>query len=222
MYFESIGKDAEADVVYTNALDAAPQHGMMLHRKIACKKSRGDLAGALELLHAHVSVHMMDWRAWYEAAKIHISLGAYTQAIFCLEEVILARPFDVSIQLLLADALYAAGGRTNLENARKYYAGVIEVTNGENARALYGICLCTSKLISMGVLSGKDSLGTAAAQTLVEKYAAIPTGPSTSLGMSFCRAMLAGRDNSKSPKIAKEKLVGTDSSMSSDTQHVSI
>jgi hypothetical protein len=37
--------------------------------------------------------------------------------------------------------LYTMGGLDNLRAARKYYAAAIEMSGGQNMRALFGICM---------------------------------------------------------------------------------
>jgi hypothetical protein len=44
--------------------------------------------------------------------------------------------FIASMQLL-----YTLGGIDNLRTARKYYSAAIELSAGQNMRALYGVCL---------------------------------------------------------------------------------
>lgn len=47
----------------------------------------------------------------------------YQQAVFCLEELLLHQPADISRHLLLADTLYTLGGAHNWRAARSYYSG---------------------------------------------------------------------------------------------------
>ncbi len=47
--------------------------------------------------------------------------------------------------------LYTMGGLDNLRAARKYYAAAIEMSGGQNMRALFGICMvkCLSLTFSL-------------------------------------------------------------------------
>lgn len=172
MYLESIGKEAEAIATYDAGLQTIdPQNLMMIHRKIALKKGRGDVSGALDMLHTHLDIHLGDWQAWYEAGKLHATQGSYAEAIFCIEEVLMHQPADISVQILLADCLYAAGGEERVQCAKAYYASVVEMTGGSNIKSLYGVCLCTSRLAHMKCKENKKELSSLAADTLLREYA---------------------------------------------------
>ena len=41
--------------------------------------------------------------------------------------------------------LYTLGGLENLQTAKKYYASTIDLTSGKNTRALFGVCLVSTK-----------------------------------------------------------------------------
>jgi len=172
MYLESIGNREDAKTTYELGLQKIdPQNLMMIHRQIALKKGSGDITGALDLLHKHLDIQLGDWQAWYEASKLHIKQGAYAEAIFCLEEVLMHQPADIATQLLLADCLYASGGQEQLQLAKKYYASVVELTDGNSIKALYGISLCTSKLRHMKCKENDEVLGKLAAETILSEYA---------------------------------------------------
>lgn len=79
------------------------------------------------------------------------------QAVFCLEEVLLHQPSNVSIQLLLADTLYSLGGPSNWRLARGYYSGVIEAMESTQLRALYGVCACTAQLMDIQSTRGNNA-----------------------------------------------------------------
>ena len=170
MYHESVGEMEISDATYASCLAKDPQNLMVLHRLVAMKKAKGDISGALEVLHKHLEIHLGDYQAWFEAAKLHIELGSFSQAIFCLEEVMLLQPADVSVHLLLAETLYSSGGATQIRSARRYFSAVLEITNGESMRALYGVCLCTYRLKALGKPCN-DNLGAASAEAILERYA---------------------------------------------------
>jgi ER membrane protein complex subunit 2 len=100
-------------------------------------------------------------------------LGALSQAIFCLEEVLLHQPGNVSVQLLLADTLYSAGGPANLRAARGYYSAAIEATEGSNVKALYGVCACVAQLAGAGKRGASGSKATADADEEGEAVAEV-------------------------------------------------
>jgi hypothetical protein len=71
---------------------------------------------------------------------------AYPQAAHCYEEVLLHSPQSIPLYVRYADVLYTMGG-SNLKTARQYYAAALKLSNGEDTRALYGIC-CTAAALS--------------------------------------------------------------------------
>lgn len=190
MHLEAIKDYEKAEYVYSKALVKHPQNLTILHRVVALKLSRGDVSGALQELNEHLKVHMTDIAAWEQAASLYLQLGQVPQAIFCLEEVVMHQPGNLNALLLLADSLYSLGGEKNVLTAQKVYSGIIEVTNGNHVRALYGLCLCASQLSTASSSSsglkkaGKSAvknppsvLGTLAANALLQQYAALKNSP---------------------------------------------
>ena len=175
LYYEATKDLNKAEEVYKEELTKDPTNASILRRQIAVKTGQGDLTGAVQGLKAYLDTHSTDWSAWEEAASLYLRLGAYPQAIFCLEEVLLHQPGNVNTQMLIADTLYASGGTANWKAARGYYSGLIEITGGENARALYGAAACTAQL-GGGKRSGSSKsdseLGVLAGETLVQQYGA--------------------------------------------------
>ncbi|KAI8114334.1 hypothetical protein M9434_002460 [Picochlorum sp. BPE23] len=172
MYLESVGRVDEAQAEYDAVLKQIDgQNLMIVHRQVALRKGKGDIQGALDLLHRQIETQLGDWQAWYEAGKLHLSRGSYTEAIFCLEEVLMHNPADLAVQLLMADSLYAAGGLQNVKLARKYYASVVEMSEGSNVKSLYGVCLCTARLRKLDNFEESDGLGDLAAERLLQEYA---------------------------------------------------
>eukprot|EP00890_Picochlorum_soloecismus_P004701 jgi/Picsp_1/5231/NSC_02594-R1_o-linked c transferase-like protein len=171
MYGERIGNFDEAKKIYEASLESCSQSFELLHRVVALKQSRGDIPGALDMLHKHLETHMTDSRAWIQAGKLHIKQGSYSKAVFCLEEALMHQTGDIALQLVIADALYAEGGHHSIRQARKYFSGVLEVSKGSNMRALLGVCSCTARLKAMGHPCN-DTLGQTAAQVVLQEYAA--------------------------------------------------
>ena len=66
----------------------------------------------------------------------------YPQAAHCYEELLMHMPQNVPLYVQYADVLYTMGG-SNIKTARQYYAAALKLSNGENTRALYGVC-CTA------------------------------------------------------------------------------
>ncbi len=70
----------------------------------------------------------------------------YPQAATCYEEVLLQNPACIASYVQYADVLYTIGGVSNYRTARTYYAAAVDLSNGENARALYGLCAASVQL----------------------------------------------------------------------------
>ncbi|EFN53747.1 hypothetical protein CHLNCDRAFT_136338 [Chlorella variabilis] len=176
MYFEMMGTPGEAEELYKKELEKDPANAIILKRMVGLRRGQGDLAGAAELLKQYLAVHTTDWVAWEEAADLYLHLQMYQQAAFCLEELLLHQPTDVGRHLLLADALYTMGGAHNWRAARTQYSGVIEMTKGQNLRALYGVCACAAQLSGVrrserGGGADVEELPRLAAAALQQQYA---------------------------------------------------
>lgn len=169
LHFECTKDFTKAEEIYKRELTQNPTNIAVLRRMVALKEGQGDVSGALAVLKEHLDVHCTDVIAWEHAASLYVRTGAYSQAIFCLEEVLLHQPGSANALLLMAEVQYAAG---NYEIARGYYSGIIEITNGEHARALYGACSCVAQLGKKGGGGGEEGgLGAAAAEALRQLYA---------------------------------------------------
>lgn len=146
MWLEASGMFAQADKVYSDLLEDHPQDQLLQKRKICILKSQGNLLGAVDSLVKYLEIYMADYEAWRELAEIYVSLQMYKQAAFCFEELLLSSPSNPIFNLQLAEVLYTIGGIENLRLARGYYSAAIEFSDGENLRALYGVCLCASAI----------------------------------------------------------------------------
>lgn len=113
----------------------------------------------------------------------------YKQAAHCYEELLLLGPTNLTYHLRYADTLYTIGGNQETALAQTYYAHVLEMSQGANVRALYGICLCTSHPKSRKVTihnmflkdivfkSEEGSIGSLSAKALVKMYTDLPWLP---------------------------------------------
>ena len=55
----------------------------------------------------------------------------------------------------LADVLYTMGGAAHYRAARAYYAAAVDLSSGENVRALYGLCATAAQLSALNQGSSK-------------------------------------------------------------------
>jgi ER membrane protein complex subunit 2 len=183
MHFEATKDFPKAEELYKKELTKNPVNNTILRRLMTIKQAQGDLVGAIQMVRGYLDVHLTDVWAWEHAASLYLRTGAYSQAIFCLEEVLMHQPGNINVQLLLAETLYSAGGNANYETAKGYFSGIIEMTGGENTRALYGVCACAAQLASSGGKGskgsgssagndgGKNELGGLAGEALRQQYA---------------------------------------------------
>jgi hypothetical protein len=73
----------------------------------------------------------------------------YPQAATCYEEVLIQNPACIASHVQYADVLYTIGGPSNYRTARTYYAAAVDLSNGQNARALYGLCAASAQLTAV-------------------------------------------------------------------------
>ncbi len=70
----------------------------------------------------------------------------FSQAAFCVEELILLNPSSTSALLRYAHVQHGRGSIEALQIARTHYSTVVQLTEGTNAAALYGVCATTAAL----------------------------------------------------------------------------
>lgn len=175
MWYEAKGSWQKAEKVYSNLLTENPSDTVLHKRRIAMAKAQGNMTAAVEGLNKYLETFMADYDAWRELAEIYTSLQMYKQAAFCFEELILAHPTNALYHLGYAELLYTLGGIDNLRTARKYYSAAIELSAGQNMRALYGVCLCGAAMNqpkARGRTEEKESqeLISLAASVIVKEY----------------------------------------------------
>jgi len=171
MYFEAKGKYKEAEELTSKMLEEHPDSHFAFKRQVAAEKSKGNLSKAIELLRTYVDTFMTDREAWSELADLYLEVQAYPQAAHCYEEVLLHSPQSIAMYVRFADVLYTMGG-SNLKTARQYYAAALKLSQGEDTRALYGVC-CTAAALSAQkgkVSKEEEELSKAAAQLLQKMY----------------------------------------------------
>ena len=70
----------------------------------------------------------------------------YPQAATCYEELLMHQPASAATHVQYADVLYTIGGPANYQTARTHYSAAIDISSGQNARALYGLCAASAQL----------------------------------------------------------------------------
>jgi len=116
-------------------------------RKIAILKSQGKNLEAIKELTEYLNKFMSDQEAWSELCDLYLTEGDFTRAVFCAEELVLQNPHNFFVHQRLAEIRYTMGGIENLKFALNYYSQAFKL-NSESMRALFGIFLCASSLVS--------------------------------------------------------------------------
>ena len=182
MTHEALGEWNEAVAVYDAILAKAPSHEGAQKRKIAVLRSRGKLAEAAAALVEYLDTFQADADAWLELADVYTSLGLYRQAAFCWQELVAAAPGAGPWHCAYAQVLATIGDADSLRLAQKHYAAAVELSDGRDARALFGAVAAAGALQRAQPPAKKgeaaptptaaDELASLAAQRLAQLYAA--------------------------------------------------
>merc|ERR1711976_664094 len=116
-------------------------------RKIAILKAQGENGKAISELVKYLKDFMADGEAWMELSDLYVLEQDYAKAAFCCEELILQHPHNHLYYQRYAEIRYTQGGFEQLEQAKIYYCHAIRL-NPNNMRALYGLLLTASQLVS--------------------------------------------------------------------------
>lgn len=117
-----------------------------MKRQAALLRAAGDYAGAAAQLNRVLAVAMCDTETWLELADVHARANSLRAAAYCLEEVLLAAPWNHRVWTRAAETWHAAGEPVL---ARKYFAYAVELSRGRDPalhaarvdpRALLGLC----------------------------------------------------------------------------------
>ncbi|KAJ2947311.1 hypothetical protein O0L34_g17024 [Tuta absoluta] len=125
-------------------------------RRVAILKAQGLINEAIKELVDYLKKFMSDVEAWQELCDLYISVGEFSRASFCAEELILHQPHNHLMHQRLADIRYTMGGVENMEMAKSYYSQALKL-NPDNMRALLGLFLVTTNLLSNYKSSGNSS-----------------------------------------------------------------
>ena len=182
MALEARGEWDAAEAVYDGILAKAPSHEGARKRKIAILRSRGKTAAAASALVEYLDTFQADADAWLELADVYTSLGMYRQAAFCWQELVAAAPGAGPWHCAYAQVLATIGDADALRLAQKHYAAAVELSDGRDARALFGAVAAAGALQraqppakkgeAVVAPSTSDELASLAAQRLEQLYAA--------------------------------------------------
>lgn len=91
---------------YDALLEENPTNFPIRKRKVALLKSMGKTADAIKALTDLLNTSPIDAEAWAELADLYFSQALYSQAVFCLEEVLLVTPNAWNVRLPLSVTLH--------------------------------------------------------------------------------------------------------------------
>lgn len=96
LYQEATAEDDKALekvlAIYDQILTDTPTNFPIRKRRAALLKSMGRTADAIEALTELLDSSPIDAEAWAELSDLYLSQASYSQAVFCLEEVLLVTP----------------------------------------------------------------------------------------------------------------------------------
>jgi len=155
MMFEAQAEYERAEEEYKSILKIDETNMYARKRQIAILKAKGKIADAVVKLNEFLKEFMTDYEAWNELCDLYLSQHDYSNAAFCLEELIMSNPHNHLFHQKYAEIRYTQGGNENMELARTYFAQAVKL-NPNNLRALYGLFLSASNLASSSGKGAKD------------------------------------------------------------------
>lgn len=76
MYLEARCNYQQAEALILEELEQAPESQMLLKRQVALEKTKGNLAGAIEVLRTYVETFQTDKEAWEELGCLYLEVCA--------------------------------------------------------------------------------------------------------------------------------------------------
>ncbi|KAK7475629.1 hypothetical protein BaRGS_00033122 [Batillaria attramentaria] len=153
MLLEAEGRYEQAREVYKAILDKDDANMFARKRLVAILKAQRKIPEAIEKLNEYLKKFMTDYEGWNELCDMYLSMHDYTNACFCMEELIMSNPHNHLYHQKYADIKYTYGGTDSMEIARTYYAQAVKLCPN-NMRALYGLFLSATNL---SMSSGKGA-----------------------------------------------------------------
>jgi tetratricopeptide (TPR) repeat protein len=138
LYRESKEDWAEAETIYKQMLNKAPESVYPRKRLIACLKAQGRIKDAMGAIIDQLEIFSSDTELWHELSMLYMTQVAYSKAASAFDEVLLSDPKSFYNLLVYAEIEFSAG---NVVLARKYYCKALEYRPNE-PRALWGLLCC--------------------------------------------------------------------------------
>lgn len=167
MVLEAQGETSRALAVYMDLLQKNRNNSLAAKRVLALKRSMGDSpVHALNLL---LQDNQSDLEVWLELMDVELVRGAFDEAVFCAEEVLLGNPHSHHVLCLYGELLLSASAQQNALEARQYFSQAL-VIHPHSARSAWGLLVASSE--SSDELA--KPLGDKAKQLLLQIYAKSP------------------------------------------------
>merc|ERR1719411_2013116 len=147
MKFEMLERYDRALAILDSILEEDEANSQARKRKIAILKAQGENVKAISELVKYLKDFMADGEAWMELCDLYILEQDYAKASFCCEELILQNPHNHLYYQKFADIKYTQSGFEHMELAKTYYSQAAKL-NPDNMRALYGLLLAATQLLS--------------------------------------------------------------------------
>ncbi|XP_050395396.1 ER membrane protein complex subunit 2 [Patella vulgata] len=145
LFYEADGRYNEADKLYTEIIEKDNTNMIARKRQVAILKAQGKMAEAIQKLNEYLRKFMTDYESWMELCDLYLCEFDYSNAAFCMEEVIMSNPHNHLFHQKYAEIRYTMGGAENMELARSYFAQAVKL-NPNNTRALNGVLLAATNL----------------------------------------------------------------------------
>ncbi|MCJ1427303.1 hypothetical protein MMC29_005206 [Sticta canariensis] len=160
LYQEAVAEDQAALekilVEYDDVLAEDPANAPISKRRITLLRGLSRTADAIDALVELLEASPTDIEAWTELSDLYLSKGLYSQAEFCLEEVLLAAPNAWNIHARLGEILYISTssnsndgsiGKILGESVRRFCRS-IELCDGY-LRGYYGLKIASDRLLAL-------------------------------------------------------------------------
>ena len=142
---------------YNKVLSENPMNVPIHKRRISLIKTVGKPHEAIESLVDLIDSFPSDVEAWCELSELYQSQGMASQAIFCLEEALLALPnaWNLHARLGELEYMYATTGSQSPENVVKSLVSAVQRFSrsielcDDYLRGYYGLKLAINKLLTM-------------------------------------------------------------------------
>jgi len=155
-FLEAVGEADGAETEVEAGLAATPDAVLLLKRRIASLRGRGQAEAALTALIEYVDAFQADGDAWAELGRVYAEAGRPSPGAFCADEAVLHSPACAATHVAAGDAHYTAA---SVPAAARHYEAAVALSGGEDLRALYGVCVCAASSGGGGGGGGKKSDG---------------------------------------------------------------